>query len=123
MVDNEFGQVRLVDMNLWGNILMFVPAGIYIALHSKSKSIIKHLLIIFLFTFVIEVVQYIFTIGATDIDDIILNVLGECIGLMIYKVFEKIFKTEEKIKTAVSILSLIVGLPIFALVLLLIVAN
>lgn len=29
MVDNGFGEIRVVDMNIWGNILMFVPAGIY----------------------------------------------------------------------------------------------
>lgn len=123
MVDNGFGQYRLVDMNIWGNILMFVPAGIYIILHNKNKSIMKNLLLILFISLAIEVIQFIFALGATDIDDIILNVIGGFIGLLIYEVFNKIFKTEDKIKTAIAILSLVVGIPILALTILLIVAN
>jgi len=123
MVDNGFGKVRLVDMNIWGNILMFVPAGIYIILHNKSKAMIKNLLVIFIISLTIEIIQYIFALGAFDIDDIILNVIGGFIGLGIYNVVKKIFKTEDKIKTAISSLSLVVGLPMLALTILLILAN
>ncbi|WP_445669976.1 VanZ family protein [Peribacillus sp. FSL H8-0477] len=65
----------------------------------------KNLIYIFLVILFIEVVQYFFTVGATDIDDVILNVAGGFIGLMIYKMSEKIFKNERKIKKAISILS------------------
>ena len=71
----------------------------------------------------IEVVQYVFALGATDVDDIILNLIGGFIGLIIFKIAEKIFKDDMKIKKAISILSLIVGLPIFVLFILLIIAN
>ncbi|WP_346234985.1 VanZ family protein [Lysinibacillus telephonicus] len=123
MVDNGFGQVRIVDMNIWGNILMFVPAGIYIILHKKHRSIMKNLFIILLSSLAIEATQFIFALGALDIDDIILNVMGGFIGLAFYKMFEKLFKDENRIRTAISILSLIVGLPILVLTLLLFIAN
>ena len=71
----------------------------------------------------IEIVQYVFALEATDVDDIILNLMGGFIGLMMYKIAEKPFKDNIKIKKAMSILSLIVGLPIFVLFILLIVAN
>ena len=54
----------------------------------------------------IEVVQYVFALGATDVDDIILNLIGGFIGLIIFKIAEKIFKDDMKIKKAISILSL-----------------
>lgn len=37
----------------------------------------------------IEVVQYVFALGATDVDDIILNLIGGFIGLIIFKIAEK----------------------------------
>lgn len=123
MVDNGFGQVRIVDMNIWGNILMFVPAGIYIILHKKHRSIMKNLFIILLSSLAIEATQFIFALGALDIDDIILNVMGGFIGLAFYKMFEKLFKDENRIRTAISILSLIVGLPSLVLTLLLFITN
>ncbi|WP_397538782.1 VanZ family protein [Rummeliibacillus pycnus] len=123
MVDNGIGGTRIIDMNIWGNILMFIPAGIYLILHNASKSITKNLFYIFLLSLFIEVVQYIFALGATDVDDIILNLAGGFIGLIIYKIAEKIFKDDIKIKNAISILSLLVGLPIFFLFIILLIAN
>lgn len=123
MVDNGIGGTRIIDMNIWGNILMFIPSGIYLSLQNTTKSITKNLCYICLFSLFIEVVQFVFTIGATDVDDIILNVTGGFIGLMIYKLAEKIFNNDSKIKKAISILSLIVGLPIFALVTILFIIN
>lgn len=123
MVDNGFGHYRLVDMNIWANILMFVPAGIYTILHNKNKSLVKNLLLIFLGSLLIEVIQYTFALGATDIDDIILNVLGGLIGIFIYLLCKKIFQTEEKTKSAIAVLSFIVGLPVFVITLLLILVN
>ena len=123
MVDNGIGGTRIIDMNIWGNILMFIPAGIYLILQNTMKSITKNLFYIFLVSLFIEVVQYLFTIGATDVDDVILNVAGGFIGLMIYKMAKKIFKNERKTKKAISILSLIVGLSIIILVTILFIAN
>lgn len=123
MVDNGIGGTRIIDMNVWGNILMFIPAGIYLILHNTSKSIVKNLFFIFLLSLFIEVIQYIFALGATDIDDIILNLTGGFIGLTIYKIIHKIFREDKKIKNVISILSLIVGLPIFILFIILIIAN
>lgn len=123
LVDNGIGGTRIIDMNIWGNILMFIPSGIYLILHNASKSITKNLFYIFLLSLFIEVVQYIFALGATDVDDIILNLAGGFIGLIIYKIAERIFKDDIKIKNAISLLSLLIGLPIFVLFIILVIAN
>ena len=78
---------------------------------------------IFLISLSIEIIQYAFRIGASDIDDIILNCLGGGIGILIYLLLEKLFKTKEKIKRAITIASLCVGVPILIIVLLLIFVN
>ncbi|WP_342560565.1 VanZ family protein [Psychrobacillus sp. FSL W7-1457] len=123
MVDNGIGGTRIVDMNIWGNVLMFIPAGIYLSLHSSIKSIARVLCSIFLLSLFIEVVQYIFELGATDIDDIILNFIGGFLGVIIYKIAEKFLKEDSKIKNFISILSVIVGLPIFVLLIIIVIVN
>lgn len=45
----------------------------------------------FLFSLIIEVGQ-LFTIRATDVDDLIMNTLGSIFGFIIFKIFSKIFK-------------------------------
>ncbi|WP_445669977.1 VanZ family protein [Peribacillus sp. FSL H8-0477] len=37
IVDNGIGGTRIIDMNIWGNILMFIPAGIYLILQKHNK--------------------------------------------------------------------------------------
>ncbi|MFJ7733771.1 VanZ family protein [Lysinibacillus sp. NPDC097231] len=121
MVDNGIGGYRIVDINIWGNILMFVPAGIYIMLHYRNITLLNNLFKLIGISIFIELMQYIFSLGATDIDDVILNALGGLIGISIYKVFMKIFKEEIKIQKAISILSSIIGVPIFILFLILVI--
>ncbi|MNN08750.1 VanZ like family protein [compost metagenome] len=123
MVDNGFGKIRLLDMNIWGNVLMFIPAGIYVILNNTKKTIGRNLLLIFIISLLIEIVQYIFTLGATDIDDIILNVVGGLIGLVLFKALHKWLKDEYKVKQTITILSLIIGLPVAALTLILVIVN
>ncbi|WP_050613698.1 VanZ family protein [Bacillus testis] len=123
MVDNGFGEYRLVDMNIWGNVLMFIPLGIYNLVYGKNLSLTKCVLLIIGASVFIESTQFIFARGATDIDDVFLNTLGGVIGIGIYKIFAKIFKTDEKIKMAMAILSMIVGIPILLLVIILGVVN
>lgn len=123
MVDNGFGEYRLVDMNIWGNVLMFIPLGIYLLVHGKNLSLTKCVLLIIGSSVFIEIVQFIFAKGAADIDDVILNSLGGLIGMAIYLIFAKIFKTDEKIKMAIAILSMLVGIPMLLLVMILVAVN
>ncbi|MFS0784269.1 VanZ family protein [Bacillus sp. 1P06AnD] len=116
-------QFKWADMNVWGNILMFVPAGIYIMLHGKSLSVWRNLLHIIGLSITIEVIQFICARGATDIDDVILNAIGGFLGIIVYMVFAKVFKSRERIKMAIAVLSLIVGIPIVILTIILAIAN
>lgn len=93
-----------------GNIVIFVPLGAYLSLFKKDKRVIKSLLLIFIVSLFVEILQGILAIGASDIDDIILNCLGGLIGILGYKFLLLILRDKKKVHTAITIISAI-GLP------------
>ena len=122
---NHFDGIRyhLVDMQVWGNVLMFIPAGIYLMLLRTKRSMPKTFLTIFIFSLTVEIIQFIFGLGASDIDDVILNSLGGVIGIIIYHFMVKIFKTKERARNAIAYTSIFVGLSLFVLIIILFIAN
>ena len=81
--------------NLVGNLLMFMPMGVFLPLIYKSTRI-KHCVIMLLTLILVEVIQLITDRGIMDIDDIILNYLG---FFMVYCIVQsKLFmKIKEKL--------------------------
>ena len=76
--------------NLIGNIALFLPLGILLPLVSdRFRSFKRVLLVGFCLSLTIEVIQFVsrfFGIPRTvDIDDVILNTLGGCLGFALYK--------------------------------------
>lgn len=65
----------------------------------------------------IEVVQYVFKRGATDIDDVILNTAGGAVGLGLYGLFVAIFRKRQRANVVVQVLASIIGLLFFVLTL------
>ena len=72
------------------NFLIFIPFGIYLKMLNKDNKII--IIYGFLFSLILEISQFIFKLGASDITDIITNTLGTTIGVLGYCLLEKIFK-------------------------------
>ncbi|MBL4937867.1 VanZ family protein [Clostridium sp. YIM B02515] len=96
--------------NVVGNIVIFIPLGTYLSLFKNDKRVLTNLLLIFIVSLFVEIIQGILGIGASDIDDIILNCLGGLIGIIGYKFLLFILRDEKKVHTAITILSAI-GLP------------
>ncbi|MDO5714172.1 MAG: VanZ family protein [Tissierellia bacterium] len=70
--------------NLWGNIILFIPYGFGLPLFwRKFRSFKKVLGTLFLSCFVIEFIQF-FVGRSVDIDDVLLNMLGGCIGFFLW---------------------------------------
>ncbi|WP_177204912.1 VanZ family protein [Hymenobacter arizonensis] len=68
--------------NLIGNIIIFIPVpAIFILFKIESSRTI--LFLSFLLSLFIECIQYVFRIGVADVDDIILNVMGSALGLLL----------------------------------------
>lgn len=103
------------------NILIFIPFGIYLKIMRINNK--KSILIGFVSSLVLEILQYILKVGASDITDIITNTLGTIIGVLFYIVLEKIFKNTNKLNKVLQILALIVTILFIALLVLIFLAN
>lgn len=97
--------------NVVGNIVIFIPLGTYLSLFKNNKRVITNLIFIFIVSLFIEIIQGLLGIGASDIDDIILNCLGGLVGILGYKFLLFILRDEKKVRVAITILSAI-GLPV-----------
>ena len=74
-----------IIINLFGNIVMFIPFGFLGWLNAKYFSF-KKLIVDFLSTLIIvEALQYLTRLGVFDIDDLALNSLGVWIGFQMRK--------------------------------------
>lgn len=80
---------KLFYKNVVGNLVIFIPFGIYISYYLKIKKTLTITIFSAISSLVIEIIQSL--IGRVfDIDDIILNTLGGIIGLIILKITFKI---------------------------------
>lgn len=81
----DFSSSNILGMIL--NIVMFVPFGFFLPVYFAQFQKWYHTLAAgCIMSFLIEVIQ-LFTFRATDIDDVLMNVLGTVIGFMIARMF------------------------------------
>lgn len=72
-------------INLAGNILLFIPAGLLIPrLFKPMRNFFLFLLIAVVTILFVELLQLLTLLGSFDVDDIILNVSGMMIGSIIF---------------------------------------
>ena len=83
------------------NIVLFVPLGLLVPIIWKKLSKFPDILATgFLFTILIEVSQLLNN-RRTDIDDILLNVLGAVVGFGLFKIFDKVTKSKFCVKNPI----------------------
>lgn len=79
------------QMNIIGNITMFIPVGIVWPIcFKKIDTIGKTILAGTGFSLLIEITQLFFYERCSDIDDLILNTTGVAIGALIYFKYKKL---------------------------------
>ena len=77
-----------IIINLFGNIIMFIPFGFLGWLNAKYFSF-KKLIVDFLSVLIIvEALQYLTRLGVFDIDDLALNSLGVWMGFQMRKIID-----------------------------------
>jgi glycopeptide antibiotics resistance protein len=83
--------------NIVGNIFLFMPLGFLLSfLWKKFDKFVTVLAIALFSSIVIELLQIPLS-GSTDIDDVILNVLGAIFGFLLLRLFKKtVFKNSDK---------------------------
>lgn len=88
----QYGITTTAIVQIFGNILMSVPFGVFVMLFLRNPKWLKMLLFALLLTVGIELSQMIIGLAINnmyrtiDIDDIILNVIGTYLGYGIYKI-------------------------------------
>ncbi|SEK29029.1 VanZ family protein [Paenibacillus sp. OK003] len=74
--------------NLFGNIVMFIPLGIWIPwLFRRCRTFLPFTGIVVLLLLAVEITQLITRVGSFDVDDIILNTVGAWIGYIGFVLF------------------------------------
>lgn len=104
------------------NIIIFIPFGGLLGIIDKKSSFLKKIVIILLFSLAIELSQFVFGLGATDITDIITNTLGGIVGLLIYQLLKMLFK-ENKLDRILVLLGMIIFIICLAFIIFLLVIN
>lgn len=81
----QIGALMMFSYNVLGNILWFVPLGVLGSTLFKDMNLYKTIMISFVLSFSIEVMQYLFYTGISDVDDLIFNCIGGICGYYIYQ--------------------------------------
>lgn len=78
--------VRLAIINLLGNVIMFIPLGVFLPrVFRKLQTLRNTLSTTALSISIIEVVQLFTLLGSCDIDDLILNLIGTALGYALHR--------------------------------------
>lgn len=103
---NGSGKALLEDI---GNIILFIPIGMAIALILKVE--VKHSLLIgFSLSLIIESCQWFFWLGSFEIDDLLHNTIGSGIGtaLVVHSFLGEKCKLVNRKKSLVTLLALVI---------------
>lgn len=80
---------KLFIKNIIGNILLFMPFGLFVTAYLDVRSVAPAVILTFISSLSVEIVQKI--IGRVfDVDDILLNLLGGFVGAAVYIMLDKL---------------------------------
>jgi glycopeptide antibiotics resistance protein len=96
------------------NFVVFIPFGLLLGINLKKVTFWRKLALISIFSLAVEVLQFIFAIGITDITDVITNTFGGLVGLLVYDLGKK-YVDNKKLDQFITVL----GAVLIALLLLL----
>ena len=107
---------RLFFKNVIGNIVLFIPYGIFASMYTKIEKPFHALGLVLFASVIVEITQAL--IGRVfDIDDIILNLVGGFIGFLIYSIMGKIGDSMPKVLRSNWFLNILASLLVGVLVL------
>lgn len=109
------GKIRYTE--IFYNFLIFVPFGGLLCIVIKQTSFLQKISGMMLFSIAVEVLQFAFGLGASDITDVINNTLGGLAGVLIYAGLKKIFHNERKLDSSLTLIgsTLFGGVLVFVL--------
>lgn len=80
---------RAFVLNLFGNVIAFMPFGLFIPiLFTRWRKLNSILRMTFFLSLGIEIIQLLTRTGSFDIDDLILNTLGGVLGYLLFVILD-----------------------------------
>jgi glycopeptide antibiotics resistance protein len=83
------GNQLIAMVNLFGNIIPFMPIGLLAPLVVRSISWQKALVLGVFTGLSFEVMEVVFRVGIFDVDDVILNAFGVMVGYGVFVMFQR----------------------------------
>lgn len=105
------------------NVLIFIPFGILLSMLAPKMKLRSKILILLGTSLILETMQYVLTIGSTDITDLITNASGGAIGIGLYVLLLKVVKDKQKIDTVILVVAGIVTVLFLGLMAVLLLSN
>ncbi len=103
------------------NIIVFIPFGFYLHILDVSKQ--KAVLYGFFLSLLLETAQFVLSMGASDVTDLITNTLGTAVGVYAYHVTQKIFRNKAKADRVIHVLASVAILLFLSMAALLFASN
>ncbi len=89
---NQIGLEGFV-VNIFGNILAFMPYGFMLPLLNKAyRKFYLITILSILFSLVIETAQLLLRVGVFDVDDILMNSIGGILGYVIFLIVHAVYE-------------------------------
>ncbi|GAA4155016.1 VanZ family protein [Leifsonia shinshuensis] len=102
---------RFAFANIAGNILAFVPLGAYVLYLRRRARIGSTMLIVAAASVTVEILQWVFAVGTSDVDDVILNCVGGLLGVLAVAGLRRGLRPEA-VRTVIAVVS-VVAVPVW----------
>jgi len=87
----------LGDKQVLGNFVMLLPLGIYLPLlYKRLRGFFPVLLVSLFVSIFIEFLQLITRYRSVDIDDVLLNTVGACVGYLLFRLIKAVIAPERQ---------------------------
>jgi glycopeptide antibiotics resistance protein len=96
------------------NFVTFIPFGLLLSVNFPKAARWRLLIAVFVFSVVVETLQFILAIGTTDATDVVTNTLGGLAGLVLYRLANAVVKTQI-LDRVITVLGLILFVAFLAL--------
>lgn len=95
------------------NVLVFIPLGLLFGINGKHLNFWRKAGMISAISLAVEIIQFIFGIGITDVTDFITNTLGGLIGLGLYQFASKHISSKILDRSVAIIITIAVVVVLF----------
>ena len=82
-----------VFINIVGNVAVFIPLGFALPLlFEKAQGFVRVMILSFSTSLLAETMQLILRVGCFDVDDLLLNTVGGCMGYLVFAAIYRYWK-------------------------------